>query len=279
MSPERESATPFRPFIPFVLMIGLLTALTGMVVAAPTAQAADSRLLVGHSVNGPWQAHFSTPLFDSAGALVPLEEVTSGFYVKNNSLDFARATVSWAVGEASDYLAKSLRFSAVVGGSTAPTDPSCGSQVTGPSIPPGGVQRIDVAMRVADMSASRGMGETADVSMQLHLAQVVREMTRDLCTTPGTPDACLNVVGNGCPGTVEGAQSPSAPPVASAPWAAPGAPVPTVVDAGAAGTVVREAGRVFGLALAAFLLGVVLLVASRRRVATQPVRRPNENMF
>ena len=260
MSPGRES-TPIRPFIPFILITALLTALTGMVVAAPTAQAADNRLMVSRSIDGPWHSHLSTPLFHRAGLLVPLDQVTSGFYIKNNSLDFARATVSWAVSGARDYLARSLWFSAVVGGSSASTETSCGSQVTGPSIPPGGVQRIDVQMRVADMSASRGMGQTADVNLELHLAEVVGEMTRDPCTTPATPNACLAVVGNGCPGTVDGTQS-----------SAPGAQVPPAVDAGAARPfeAVRDAGRAFGLALAALLLGGLLVVASRRRAVDQP---------
>ncbi len=270
MSPGCDS-TPIRPFVSFILMTGLVIALAGMVVVAPTAQAAEHRLMVSRSTDGPWHSHLSTPLFHRVGPLVPLDEATTAFYIKNNSLDFARATVSWAVSGARDHLAQSLRFSAVVGGSSATTEPSsaCGSQVSGPRIPPGGIQRIDLEMRVADMSGSRSMGQTANVNLELHLAQVVGEVTRDLCTTPTTPDACLPVVGNGCPGTVDGTKS-----------AAPGAPVPPAVDAGVAGEAgrapsegVRDAGA-FGLALAAFLLGVLLLVAHRRRVDAQPAADP-----
>ena len=95
------------------------------------------------------------------------------------------------------------------------------------------------------------------------------------------------MVGDGCSGTVPGAASPvAAGPSAGPAGSAAGAEVPTVVDAGVAGeegaeppALVREAGRVFGLALAAFLAGVLLLAASRWRPAARTVARANENLF
>lgn len=286
MTPEGESSS-FRLFVPFVLMIGLMGVLTGMVVTAPKAAASDGRLLVSRSVDGPWQPSFTTPLFQRAGALVPLDRATSRFYVRNGSSDAARASVSWTVSGAGEELARSLRFSVALGGATEPSG-QCGARVASGSIPPGGVQRVDVEMLVADLAAGLAMRQTADVTMELRLEQVAAREPRDPCTTDSPPGTCLSVVGDGCSGTVPGAASPAAsgPLSGSAGAAVSGADVPTVVDAGVAGeeeaeppAIVREAGRVFGLALAAFLAGVLLLVASRWRPAPRTMARPNENLF
>jgi LPXTG-motif cell wall-anchored protein len=251
------------------LLVGLVATLLS---SAPT-QAEPKKLLVSSTgVGNAWADNLTRPLFDGVGPFVPRDQVPDRFYVKNNSKQPARATLAVIDRGASNDLAELLSFTVNVGGveSDVPvlvdSKKKCKSYVTGGSIPPGGVQPVDVTLRFADASGQRAMDETASVDFVLTLSQVGPKGKVDICGAQAVAEpyqlcsqpsiAVVNVLGrSSCP-EVKGSSAiagaaPASGAVGSGHLAETGAP--------------RSTGSLLGLAVALLASGALLVV--RRRPA------------
>lgn len=88
---------------------------------------------------------------------MPLDEATSTFYVKNSSQQVARTTLAVVNSDNTKTFESALTFAVHIDGITsnstmpAPGTRGCSLITTGPSIEPGAVQTVDLALAVADL--------------------------------------------------------------------------------------------------------------------------------
>lgn len=232
------------------LPIALLAALLTVVALGAPANADPDRLRLSLSQAGPFTESLTTPLF--SGSYVP-GTATSTFYVKNDSPSTTRATISLAPKTAVNAFEAALSFRASVGGQAGDVavplyvdkkKNQCRTIVTGPTINPRGVQKIDVTMLIDSNFPQPAIQQTASFSFVVTLSQVTNKGKVDVCG-PQSPGGSQSV-------QVLGAESPTAKSVASA---------VTPTSSGA----VRSSGFVVGLATAVLGAGALLLIAARRR--------------
>ena len=227
----------------------LAAALLGVVAGSP-AHADPQRLMLGLGQTGPFTESLSTPLF--TGTYVP-GTATSTFYVKNESPSTTRATIALVPKEAVNELERSLSFSATVGGQSGTAVPlhqdrkknQCRALVTGPTVAPGGVQRVDVTMTIDPALSRAAMNQSASFTFVVTLSQVTTKGKVDVCGTQ-SPGGTVEVLGAGTTAR-------------SAPVALAGSPTATAP---------RSASLVVGVATAFLLSGGLLFLAARRRRRT-----------
>jgi LPXTG-motif cell wall-anchored protein len=245
----------------------VLATLAPVLLLSSPSQAEPQKLKVSRSAAGPWTEQLDTALFDVGGALVPQDSVTDTFYVKNDSPQAARATLSVPGGPERNDLERHLIVSAELGGVTSGmpltggADPDCTAHVSGPSIPARGVQKVDVTLRLDDVMGQVAQAQEADVGLVVTLSQVGPNERTDICgaqegaePAAGCADpsqVVLAVVGDaGCP-EIKGEQTLDM----AGDLPATGAPPGTAAVA--------------GLGLACLAGGALLLVVRRRRETDQ----------
>ena len=237
------STRPSRTLATLTALAALLT----MVGLGAPAHADPDRLRLSLSQSGPFTESLSTPLF--SGSYVP-GTAASSFYVKNDSSSTTRATISVAPKSSYNAFEAALRFRASVGGQQGDVDVplyvdkkknQCRTIVTGPTINPGGVQKVDVTMLIDQAFPQPSSQQTASFSFVVTLSQVTNKGKVDVCgpQSPGGQSA-----------QVVGAQSASIKPVSSE--LAPGS------DG-------RGSGSVAGLAAGVLAAGALLLLGARRK--------------
>lgn len=227
--------------------IALLAALLNVVALGVPAHADPDRLRLSLSQTGPFIESLSTPLF--SGSYVP-GMATSTFFVMNDSPATTRATISLAPKSTYNAFEQALSFSASVGGANGAGVPlyedkkknQCRTLVTGPTIAPGGVQKVDVTMIVDSNFPQPATPQTASFSFVVALSQVTSKGKVDVCgpQSPGSQEQVL------------GTQSMSVQPMSS------------VLGPASSGDV-RSVGFVAGLATGVLGAGVLLLLGARRR--------------
>ena len=246
------------------LVVPVLGVLLVMLLA-PASQAEPKRLLVGSGPTGPFRDNLGSPLFAGTGPLVPLDDVTRTFWVKNNSRQVARATVAVVNHGGSSDFERALTFGIDIDGVTASAgvpgahEDGCRLVTTGPSIQPGQVQAVDVRLQVGDLAQRLGTDQTASVDFVVTLSQLGRQGQVEVCGAQATAEPtdgrgdhhqrCTNDV------VVTASGTPTC--------------VPTAVDAGRAAQdgegPVRDPG-VVGLAGAVLVgTGTALVLLRRRR--------------
>jgi LPXTG-motif cell wall-anchored protein len=244
--------------------VAAVATLAPVLLLSSPSQAEPQRLKVSTSATGPWSDHLATALFDGAGAFVPQDSVTDTFYVKNDSHQPARATLTVLDRAAGNDFERGLAFTASIGGVTsdAPvvvdTTTSCRAYVSGPRIPPGGVQEVGVTLEFGDVTGKVAMGQQAGLAFVVTLSQVTPAGDIDICGAEedaGPPAECTDpsrvvvaMAGGGDCTQVKGEQELD--------------PAGDLPDTGAS----AGAGGLAGLGLACLAGGVLLLV--RRRLET-----------
>ena len=162
----------------------LLTALMSALLIPSPSQAEPKKLKVSSTATGPWSDHLTTPLFEGDGPFVPADAVPDRFYLKNSSNQPARATLAVVDRGATNAFEQNVTFTTDIGGvtSTVPVlKTKCKTYVTGPSIPAGGVQPVDVTLNFADVTGQVAMNEQASVDFVLTLSQVGPKGKVDIC--------------------------------------------------------------------------------------------------
>ncbi len=176
----------------------LVTALLALVGGSP-AHADPQRLLLSMKQTGPFTESLSTPLF--TGTYVP-GTATSTFYVKNDSSSTTRATIALVPKDAVNDFERALSFSATVGGQSGTAVPlyqdkkknECRTIVTGPTVNPGGVQRIDVTMLIDPNLSRAAMKQSASFTFVVTLSQVTNKGKVDVCGAQ-SPGGSVQVLG------------------------------------------------------------------------------------
>jgi hypothetical protein len=235
------------------LAIALLAALLTVVALGAPAHADPDRLRLSLSQAGPFTESLSTPLF--SGSYVP-GTATSSFYVQNDSPSTTRATISLVPKTAVNAFEAALSFRASVGGQAGDVavplyvdkkKNQCRTIVTGPTINPGGVQKVDVTMLIDSEFPQPATQQTASFSFVVTLSQVTNKGKVDVCGPQSPGGQSVQVLG---------AQSTSAK--TTSPTLAP-----------ASSGAVRSSGFVAGLAAGVLGAGALLLVGTRRRRRTE----------
>jgi hypothetical protein len=251
------------------LLAGLVAAL---LLSSPT-QADPKKLLVSSTgAAGSWANHLTRPLFEGHGPFVPRDQVPDRFYLKNNSNQPARATLAVVDRGSRNNFEELLSFTVNVGGveSDVPvfvdSKKKCKSYVTGESIPPGGVQPVDVTLRFVDATGQIGMDQTASVDFVLTLSQVGPQGKVDICGAQAVAEpyqvcsqpssAVVNVLGHSACPEVKGVSA-----IAGAAPASGAVGSGNLADTGAP----RSTGSLLTLAVALLASGALLVV--RRRPA------------
>ena len=258
----RRAATGVVGLLPVVAVL--------IVVLSPPSQADPKKLLVSSAASGPFRDNLATPLFKDGAKLVPLDEATQTFYVKNNSHQTARATVAVVNRGATNAFEEALTFDIHIDGASTggaiplPGTPGCSLVVTGPSIKAGAVQAVDVSLAVADLQARVGTDRAASLDFVVTLTQTGRNGWVEVC---GAQFAAQPEV-KGHQGTTGGTDCTRDVVVTAS-----GSPtcVPTAVDAGTTlGGVSR--GPALGFVVAGMLIlgrvGILLWGGRRRREET-----------
>ena len=235
MSARRATAAGFLVVVAVALLVGLLS---------PPSQAEPKQLLVSDAANGPFRDNLATPLFDDDGPFVPQDEVSSTFYLKNNSQQAARSTLAIVNRGGTSEFEDALTFDVDIDGTTttstvpAPGSPGCSLVVTGPSIAPGGVQGIDLSLAVADLREQVGMGQAASLDFVVTLSEVFPRGQVKVCGEQATAQpevegarATGNDEGNGT-GNGSGGDGGDCERDVVVTVAGPPTCVPTAVDAG-----------------------------------------------
>ena len=227
-----------------LLVTVLVAGLLGLAGVAP-AHADPDRLKLGTSASGPFTESLTTPLF--TGTYVP-GSATSSFYVKNESPSTTRATIALVPKDAVNEFERSLSFTATVGGQSGVAVPlqqdrkknECRTIVTGPTVNPGGVQRIDVTMAIDPALSRSAMRQSASFTFVVTLSQVTAKGKVDVCGTQ-SPGGAVEVLGARATSAAspQGAQDLSASP--------------------------RSSAFVVATSVAFLLTGAMLLLAARRR--------------
>ncbi|HYH35149.1 MAG TPA: hypothetical protein VD814_08380 [Nocardioides sp.] len=157
-----------------------------LVLAAP-AHADPGRVLVSRSADGPFLEHLPQPLFAEDGPFVPRDVATRTLYVKNASPGVARTTLAVVDRGSRSVFESALTFDVRIGDSRSrasltPTgERACELVTTGPEIPPGGVQAVDIGLEVADLTGTSGMGEQVTLDLVLTLSEVSSGGRVDVC--------------------------------------------------------------------------------------------------
>ena len=246
--------------------IVLLAALMSALLISSPSQAEPKKLKVSSTATGPWADHLTTPLFEGDGPFEPADVVPDRFYLKNSSNQPARATLAVVDRGASNAFEQNVSFTTDIGGvtSTVPvfvdSRTKCKTYVTGPSIPAGGVQPVDVTLNVADVTGQVAMNEQASVDFVLTLSQVGPKGKVDICGAQATAEPYTECASkNNTVVTVLGAATCPQIKGVEATRAAGG----TLATTGAP----RGAGTLGALGLALLTGGAGLLVVRRRRAA------------
>lgn len=249
-------------------MFAVLATVTALVLALGSpAQAEPKKLLVSDSAAGPFNSQLGRPLFEGDGPFVPLDQSSTTFYVKNNSRQVARATVTVVNRGPTNEFEKALtlglgiRGVAATGGVPAVGSPGCTLTVTGPSIQPGAVQAVDVSLAVTDLQQQVGTDQAASLDFVVRLTQTGRN---------GQVEVCGEQAGAQPEGQAQPAATGSTDCRRDVVVTATGRPtcVPTVVDAGTTygGGDPRQPASVATIAVLLTAAGAgLLLVAGRRR--------------
>lgn len=177
-----------------------LLSLLGLVLASGGPAYADpKKLTLGTSATGPWAENLAAPLF--SGTFVP-GSATSTFYARNGSSQTARLTLELVGHPATNAFESALSFTAAAGGFPS-QDPvplvvdkkKCRTIVTGPTIAPGGTQRIDVTMRVDPSLPASAMNQRATFGFVVTLSQVTPKGKVDACGEQAPAIATIQVMG------------------------------------------------------------------------------------
>lgn len=266
MNHRRAAPTAFA-------LLGLIATL--IITMASPSSADPKKLLVSSSANGPFQSNLATPLFKDSAKFVPLDEATSTFWVKNNSKQTARTTVSVVNRGTTNDFEKALTFDVDIQGTTssgtvpAPGSPGCSLVTTGPSIAPGKVQRVDVSLAVADLQQQIGMDQAASLDFVVTLTQTGKNGQVEVCgeqavAQPEVKGEQATSDGNGNGSTGNGEQCRDVVVTVAGPPTC----VPTAVDAGATygGGEPRDPREIAVLSVVLVATGAgVLAWAGRRR--------------
>lgn len=248
----------------------VLVALTALLVMSASASHAEpKKLLVSSSASGPFQDNLATPLFDGVGRLVPRDQVAATFWVRNNSKQSARTTLTVVNRGGTSDFEKALSFQVDTDGTRSDGsvpdlgDDACTLVTTGPTIEPGETQAVRVDLQVADLPRQVGMRRTASLDVVVTLTQVGRQGQVDVCGAQAEAESP----------EVNGAQSDQHSGVGSCTddvvVTLTGEPtcVPTAVDAGRGSyddEPVRHPGVVASAAVIMLATGGFLLLLSRR---------------
>jgi hypothetical protein len=228
----------------FAVLVAL--AMLVLVLSAPS-QADPKKLLVANSATGPFKDNLATPLFKNEGPFVPLDDVTSSFWVKNNSPQPARLTVAVVNRGTTNEFEQALTFDVNIQGTQStstvpdPGSPGCHLVTTGPNIGPGSVQKVDVGLAVADLQEQIGMNQAASLDFVVTLSQVGPKGQIQVCGQQATAQ----------PVEVKGEQATAGQCAKNVVVTVAGKPtcVPTAVDAGLSYDEPRDPAEVAGLAL------------------------------
>lgn len=229
--------------------LALLASLLSMVALGAPAHADPDRLRLGLSQSGPFTESLTTPLF--SGTYVP-GSATSTFYVKNDSPSTTRATISVVPKASYNAFEQALSFSATVGGTSGAAVPfydgkkknQCRTIVTGPTINPGGVQKVDVRMLIDGSFSQPATQQAASFSFIVTLSQVTPKGKVDVCGPQSPGGTSVEVLG-------AQARAVSATPPTSGLQALSEQP--------------RSSTTVYGVAAALMTAGGLLLLVVRRR--------------
>lgn len=254
MNARRVTLTAFAALTALAMLV--------LVLSAPS-QADPKKLLVANSAAGPFQNNLAHPLFQGSGPFVPLDQVSSAFYVKNNSSQPARVTVQVVNRGATNDFEQALTFDVNIRGTqssgSAPEtgSPGCHLVTTGPNIAPGAVQKVDVGLAVADLQQQIGMNQAASLDFVATLSQVGPKGQIQVCGEQATAQ----------PVEVKGEQATAGECAKNVVVTAAGKPtcVPTAVDAGLSYDEPRSPAEVAGLALLLMGGGATLMWWGNRR--------------
>ena len=233
-----------------------------LVVSSPS-QADPKKLLVSNSSNGPFQNNLATPLFQGSGPFVPLDQASNAFYVKNNSPQPARVTVQVVNRDDTNDFEKALTFNINIQGTQSsssvpdPGNKGCSLVTTGPNIAPGGVQKVDVGVAVADLQQQIGMDQAASLDFVVTLSQVGPKGQIQVCGAQATAQ----------PVEVKGEQATAGECAKNVVVTVAGRPtcVPTSVDAGLSYDEQRSPAEVAGLGILLIGGGATLMWWGNRR--------------
>jgi len=229
----------------------LLAAVTG------PAHADEPRMLVSRSASGPFTDQLAGPLLTGVGRVVPLDETTGTFYVKNATSASARTTVAVVYRGESNDLTGGLAVTVDAGGprttgSLPPDGRPCDLVVTGPTVAPGEVQAVAVGVAVGDLEGQRGMGQRFSLDLDVTMSHLGRSGAVAGC---GEQAAAAEPTGPDCTSTAVVTLT--------------GTPrcVPSAVDAG---LVPRDPATAVAESAAWIVVagGLLLLLAARRRRTT-----------
>lgn len=237
-------------FVPRMLAAMLAVFISVIGIAEP-AQADQKKVQLGSSAAGPFADNLTGPLFN--GTYVP-GSVARTFYVKNNSAQTARVTLTLIGKTPANAFEDSLSFTAKAGGfaSQTPiplfTDPKkkkeCRTIVVGPTMQGQAVQPIEVTMHIDDDLDETAMNQTASFQFVVTLSQVTNKGKVDACgeQPPGAVSQSIQVMGAQ---TAKAAASPS--------------------DGQRLSASPRSSGLIAGLTASLLGAGALLFLALRRR--------------
>ena len=254
MSPRRFTLTAFAALTALAMLV--------LVLDAPS-QADPKKLLVSSSATGPFRNNLAHPLFEGSGPFVPLDQVSNTFYVENNSSQPARVTVRVVNRGTTNDFERALTFDVNIRGTrTSGSVPETGSTgchlvTTGPNIAPGGVQKVDVGLAVADLQQQIGMDQAASLDFVVTLSQVGPKGQIQVCGAQATAQ----------PVEVKGEQATAGECAKNVVVTVAGQPtcVPTAVDAGLSYDEPRSPAEVAGLAILLMGGGATLMWWGNRR--------------
>jgi hypothetical protein len=254
MNARRITLTAFAVLTTLAMLV--------LVLSAPS-QADPKKLLVANSATGPFKNNLATPLFQGSGPFVPLDQVSNAFYVKNNSSQPARVTVQVVNRDSTNEFEQALSFNINIVGTQSsssvpdPGNKGCSLVTTGPNIAPGGVQKVDVGLAVADLQQQIGMDQAASLDFVVTLTQVGPKGQIQVCGAQATAQ----------PVEVKGEQATAGECAKNVVVTAAGKPtcVPTAVDAGLSYDEPRSPAEVAGLGILLMGGGATLMWWGNRR--------------
>ncbi len=213
------------------LMLGL--ACSPLLVSAP-AEAGDAGVQVSTSPTGPFRDQLHRQLFAGTGKLVPGDQATRTFYVRNDSDVVARTTVAVSGSGQQNELADSIDVSVDLSdvsssGPLETDDPSCTLTATGPNLAPGEVQAVEVALEFDDVTGTRAAAQRASLDLLVTLTQVGETGVIETCGEQATADPVPNDDDPGSDSDDDRCDQGAVVTVTGTPSC-----VPTVVDAGQA---------------------------------------------
>lgn len=159
--------------------------LTSFALGVPASAAADTDGIELSPDGHTWQATLAAPLFHRTPKLVPGDDVTRTFYVRNTSDVPARATVEVLPPvrrtELADHLRVRTRIGRIQGAQDVGGATGCRTVVTGPTMLPGQGQRVDVALSLPDLPGQVAQRSSIDLALVVRLTEVGRSGAVDVC--------------------------------------------------------------------------------------------------